>query len=179
MPVINRTPYRNLILTGTMGVGKTTIGQRIAAQMDGAAFVDMEIQIQDREGYTPAQIRETFGEARLRQIESDLIEEITLRRSTVIAISGVTLLETINLDRLRETGPLLCLTAALGEILRRLHVMQGGQFHEVRNRSLALGRLKREGQVRSLNLPSLDTTALDIDETIRQATAFWLEQSDI
>ena len=179
MPVINRTPYRNLILTGTLGTGKTTIGQRIAAQMQDADFVDMEIQIQDREGYTPAQIRETFGQARLRQIEVDLIEEMTLRRSTVIAIGGVTLLDMTNLEKLRETGPVLCLTAALGEILRRLHVMQGGQFHDARNRSLALGRLKREGQVRSLDLPTLDTTALDIDETTRRATAFWLEQSDI
>ena len=74
---------------------------------------------------------------------------------------------------------MLCLTAALGEILRRLHVMQGGQFHDERNRSLALGRLKRENGVRSLDLPSLDTTALTIEEATRQATAFWLEESDI
>jgi len=179
MPVVNRTPYRNLILTGTAGVGKTNVGRRIAERMDDAHFIDLEIEIQRREGYTPAQIRETFGVARLQSLESNLIEEMTLRRSTIIAASGATLLDSGNLDRLRETGPVLCLVAALGEILRRLHVSQGARFHFPETRAQIIGRLKRERGVLELDLAQLDTTGLGIDQVVQQAADFWLQQSDL
>jgi shikimate kinase len=179
MPVIGRTPYRNLILTGTIGVGKTGAGRRIAAKLEGATFIDMEIEIQNREGYTPEQIRATFGLSRLRHIESELVQEISLRRSTVIAVSGLTLLDPSNLERLQETGPILCLTTALGEILRRVHVTQGGRFHDPEIRAAIIGRLKREGEVRLLNLPTLDTSRLTIEEVAERATTFWLAQSDL
>lgn len=179
MPVLNRTPYRNLILTGTMGVGKSGVGRRIAEQMDGAQFIDFEIEIQEREGYTPEAIRETFGIARLRSLEAELVEEMTLRRSTVIAVSGLTFTDPLNVERLAETGPILCMMAVWGEILRRLHVAQGGRFHDPEVRAAAIGRLKRESAVLGLGLPKLDTTDLNIDDVTRQAIDFWLAQSDL
>jgi len=179
MPVINRTPYRNLILTGTMGVGKTGVGRALARQMEGAEFIDVETEIQAREGHTPEYIRETFGAARLRSIESKLVQEITLRRSTIIAVSGSSLADQGNLERLQDTGPILCLTAALGEILRRLHVSQGGWFHQPDNRAGVLGRLKRERQVLSLGLAQVDTTGLKIEEVAQKAIEFWMTNADM
>ncbi len=179
MPVINRTPYRNLILTGTTGVGKTGVGREIARHMEDAHFLDLEIELQQRHGNTADEIKERFGIARLRTLESQLVDEISLRRSTIIAVSGLTLLEPQNLERLRETGPVLCLTAQLGEILRRLHVSYGGWFHEIHHRSVILGRIRREKQALELNLPVLDTTGLRMDEVAQQAKTFWLENSDL
>ncbi len=179
MPVINRTPYRNLILTGTVGVGKTGVGRRLAQQMEGASFLDLEIELTNREGHTPEKIRETFGLARLRSLENALVEEISLKRSTILAVSGLTLLDPLNLDRLQETGPILCLRADLGEILRRVHVTEGGRFHQSDFRLGLLGRLKRERAVTDLGLSLLDTTNLKIEETVQRAKTFWLQQSDI
>lgn len=179
MPVINRTPYRNLILTGTIGTGKTGVGSRVARSMSGATFVDLEIEIQNREGMTVEQIRETFGQARVRSLEQRLVNEMTLHRSTVIAVSGVTLLDPLNLENLRETGPTLCLTADLGEILRRLHVTHGGRFHEPELRAAFLGRLKRESGVLALDIPQFDTTGVKIEAVAQQVAEFWRAQSDI
>lgn len=179
MAVINRTPYRNLILTGTTGTGKTGVGQIVTRQMEGANFLDMEIELQQRHGYSADEIKERFGIARLRTLETQLVDEITLRRSTVLAVSGLTLREPQNLERLRETGPILCLTAELGEILRRLHVGYGGWFQETSNRSMLLGRIKREKKALELNLPILDTTGLTMEEVAGQARNFWLEHSDL
>jgi len=179
MPVVNRTPYRNLILTGTMGVGKTGAGRLVAQKMDGANFIDLEIEIYQREGYTPEQIRATFGAARLRSVENRLVEEMTLRRSTVLAVGGLVLLDPANRARLRETGPILCLTAALGEILRRLHVLHGGRFHDVEMRSLAIGRLKRESELLRLDLPRFDTTNMTVEAVAQHAITFWMAESDL
>jgi shikimate kinase len=179
MPVINRTPYRNLILTGTVGVGKTGVGRLVAQRREDAKFVDVEIEIQQREGQTPRQIQEMYGIARLRTIEKNLIDELTLYRSTIIAISGRTLVESESVERLRETGPILCLTASLGEVLRRLHLTYGNWFHELDNRALMLGTIQRDQAVTTLGLPTLNTTTLGIEEAAQQAHDFWLEHADI
>ncbi len=178
MPVINRIPHRNLILTGTMGVGKTAVGRSIARELD-VTFYDLENEIELREGQSAESIRSLLGEARLRNLEAEVIRELSLVRSSIIAIGGPTLLDATNLEKMRATGPLLCLTAALNEILRRLHVAQGSRFHSPDTRAVALGRLKRESRVLDLELPLLDTTGLSVETVTDRAVQFWMEQADI
>ncbi|NJL93071.1 MAG: hypothetical protein HC915_04765 [Anaerolineae bacterium] len=178
MPVINRTPYQNLILTGTIGVGKTGAG-RLAAELTPAAqFIDLETTLEQRAGYSAARVRELFGESRLRSLETELIREVSLHRSSILAVSGSTLVDENNRTRLAETGPILCLTAALGEILRRLHVKEGGHFHDPRHRQAFLGQIKRERRVLGLGLPVLDTTGLPLEQVAEQVTQFWRAQAD-
>ncbi len=178
MPVINRIPYRNLILTGYMGVGKTVVGRSIAKQLD-IPFHDIESEIELREGQSAESIRDLFGESRLRTLEAELVREMALVRQAVVVVNGPTLLDTANLERLRETGPVLCLTAVLNEVLRRLHVAQGARFHSPNARATALGRLKREQRVLELALPQLDTTGLTIEVVTERAIQFWMEHADI
>lgn len=178
MPVINRTPYRNLILTGYMGVGKTVVGRNIAKQLD-IPFYDIENEIELREGQSTHVIRDLFGESRLRTLEAELVREMVLVRQSVIVVNGPALLDSANLERLQETGPVLCLTAVLNEVLRRLHVAQGARFHNPDARATALGRLKREQRVLELSLPQLDTTGLTIEAVTERAIQFWMEHADI
>lgn len=177
MPVINRNPYQNLILTGYMGVGKTAVGRAIARQLD-VDFYDLENEIQLREGMSAENIRSLLGESRLRNIEAELIRELSLVRRSIIAVSGPPLLDVNNQERLRATGPVLCLTAALNEVLRRLHVAQGARFHTPDARAVVLGRLKREMTVLSLQLPQLDTTGLSVETVTQRAIDFWMAQAD-
>ncbi|PJF44969.1 MAG: hypothetical protein CUN55_01320 [Phototrophicales bacterium] len=177
MPVINRVPYQNLILTGYMGVGKTAVGRAIANQLE-IEFYDLENEIQLREGMSAENIRSLLGETRLRTVEAELIHELSLVRQSVIAISGPALIEPQNAERLRATGPILCLTAALNEVLRRLHVSQGARFHTPDARAVILGRLKREMTVLQLNYPQLDTTGLSIETVTQRAIDFWMAQAE-
>lgn len=178
MPVINRIPYRNLILTGYMGVGKTAVGRRIAEQL-GIEFYDIENEIQMREGMSAEQIRSLLGESRLKNVESELVSELTLLRSAVITVNGPTMLDSANFDRLRQSGPVLCLSAALNEVLRRMHVARGARFHSPDERAKVLGRLKREMAVLGLELPQLDTTGLPVETVTERAIDFWMTQADI
>ena len=61
MSLFEATPYQNLILTGPMGTGKTSVGRAVATRL-GARFFDLENEILAREGQSVESIRELFGE---------------------------------------------------------------------------------------------------------------------
>ncbi|HEY1143165.1 MAG TPA: shikimate kinase, partial [Sphingomicrobium sp.] len=52
---------RPLVLVGLMGVGKSTVGRRLAKRL-GLPFVDSDSAIEDAAGYSPAEMFERFGE---------------------------------------------------------------------------------------------------------------------
>lgn len=173
------TPYHNLILTGYMGVGKINVGRLIAKQI-GVAFIDLESEIQTREGTSADEIRQLFGEARIRMLEDTLCREVALHRGAVLSVSGSTLLDQANRERLLNSGPVLVLTCALNEILRRLYASQGARFHDPKVRSAALNLVRREQQIHQLgDLPTLDTTRLSIEQIAEHAITFWYEQETI
>jgi shikimate kinase len=174
--VFERAPYQNLILTGPMGVGKTTIGRAVAQRL-GAEFADLENEILAREGQSADAIRELFGEARLKALEMAAIHDMTLRRHAVIVVSGPAVLDEVNRARLAETGPILCLACRLDEILRRMHAARGAWFHSPANRGALLSRLKREMRVLALDLPQLDTSRLSVEETTAAVADYWLEHA--
>ncbi len=173
------TPYHNLILAGYMGIGKITVGRNIAERLD-VPFIDLDTEIQLREGMASSEIRQLFGESRLRALEVGLCRELALRRSAVISVSGPTLLDADNRERLVTSGPILVLTCALNEILRRLYANQGARFHDPKVRSTAINQVRRERQIHQIaGLATLDTTHLTVEQIVDQAIAFWYEQETV
>ncbi|MBN2304260.1 MAG: AAA family ATPase [Anaerolineae bacterium] len=172
MSVFDAAPYRNLTLTGSMGVGKTTVGRMVAERV-GAEFFDLENEILTREGQSADQIRELYGEARLKALETDTIHDLSLRRHAILAVSGPAMMDQANRNRLVETGPVLCLTCTLNEILRRVYVARGAWFHNPANRGMTLSRLKREMRVVTLEIPQLDTSRLSTETIVEEVIAFW------
>jgi shikimate kinase len=171
-------PYQNLILTGPMGVGKTATGRAVARQLE-AQFYDLENEILNREKQSAEQIRTLFGEARLKALEAETIRDLTLYRHAIIAVSGPAMLDAVNRERLAESSTILCLTCALNEILRRVHVARGAWFHNPANRGVMLSRLKRELGVTRLDLPQLDTSQLSTEDTTAAVIAFWFDHARI
>src|SRR5258706_4933801 len=151
-------PYHNLILTGHIGVARSAVGRAIARQL-GVLFIDLETEIQLREKMPVEEIRSLFGENRVHAIETELCRELGLRRGSVLSISGPTLLDEANRERLLNSCPVLILTCALNEILRRLYVAQGARFHDPKVRSAALSQIRREQQIYQLaRLARLETS---------------------
>jgi shikimate kinase len=73
-----------------MACGKTTVGQALARQL-GANFIDLDSQITETEGRSPAQIIEANGEAAFREIETLALRDLLQNRDvTVIALGGGT-----------------------------------------------------------------------------------------
>ena len=109
----------NIVLTGFMGTGKTTIGHLLAAQLD-RPFVDVDDQIVAHFGKSIPQIFADDGEAAFRSAEAQLCQQLADQRGLIISTGGGALVNPQNRHALAQTGVLICLTATVDEILRRV-----------------------------------------------------------
>jgi shikimate kinase len=113
----------NLILTGFMGVGKSTIG-RILAERTRARFVDLDAEIESRTGKSVAQIIEEQGEQEFRRIEAStlrlIIDELREAQGWILSLGGGTLLDPGNAQILLQHGSLVYLEATPQALESRL-----------------------------------------------------------
>ncbi len=174
-PFILPPQDRNLILTGYTGPNQPAITGRVAERLK-MRFVNVDAHIETRAGLPIDEIREVYGEQRLKMLEVEAIDEAVLRRSVVLQVNGRTLLNADHLPRLQETGPVICLVAALDAVLRRLHLAMGARYHNPQERAQALGYVKREWAIRKHEgVLELDTTYLSSDEIVEAVMALWRE----
>ncbi|MDD7442399.1 MAG: shikimate kinase [Sutterellaceae bacterium] len=78
---------RVVYLIGMMGAGKSTVGKMLSQRL-GWDFIDMDREIERREGRTIPEIFASDGEAGFRQLESGLLEELSRRLGLVVATGG-------------------------------------------------------------------------------------------
>jgi len=76
-----------IVLTGFMGSGKTTVGALLAQDL-GWAFLDLDHEIERREGRTVPQIFAESGEQTFRRAEASALASLLGRRRVVIALGG-------------------------------------------------------------------------------------------
>ncbi len=109
----------NIILTGFMGCGKTTVG-RLVAKMAGYTFIDTDQFIEEECGLSIPELFAQKGENAFRKMEVDLSQRLNLKKSLVIGTGGGLMLNRSNAEALGETGHIFCLTASIDEIFRRI-----------------------------------------------------------
>ncbi|HTP11904.1 MAG TPA: shikimate kinase, partial [Anaerolineae bacterium] len=97
----------NLILTGFMGTGKTTVGQLIAQRL-GREFVDMDRWIEERAGKSVAAIFAVLGEDRFRAWEAEACEALSEPRGLIIATGGWALGPQRNRESMQRGGCVIC-----------------------------------------------------------------------
>ena len=66
---------RPIVLVGLMGVGKSTVGRRLARRL-GLPFVDSDAAIEDAAGLSPAEVFERYGEQDFRDGERRLVARL-------------------------------------------------------------------------------------------------------
>ena len=157
----------NIILTGFMGTGKTTVGRLLAERL-GRAFVDTDDLIVARAGRPIADIFNDDGETRFREWEAQVAAELAGRRGLVIATGGRLMLDPDNAAALGATGPVFCLTADPADILARVAGEDGqrpllaGDDPETRVRALLRRRAAAYGRFRAVETagrPAADVAA--------------------
>ncbi|WP_072684909.1 MULTISPECIES: shikimate kinase [unclassified Holdemania] len=105
----------NLVLIGMPGCGKSTIAKKMA-EISGRPAVDIDQRIVERIGMP---IRDFFaqqGEVRFRQIEAEILAEVTLQTGQIIATGGGIVKDWENVRRLRQSGKVYFLDRSLDQL---------------------------------------------------------------
>ena len=116
---MDRTETRSVALIGFMGVGKTTVGRRLAQRL-GYRFVDSDCEIEIRAGRSIRTLFLEEGEIAFRHLESDTIAALATQTDQVISTGGGTVLQPTNVDVLRANCLVVWLMASPGVILKRV-----------------------------------------------------------
>jgi shikimate kinase len=112
-------PEHNLILTGFMGTGKSTVGKRIAL-ITGRRFVDADDVIVERAGMSIPQMFATLGEPAFRKLEKEVCRDLAGERGLIIATGGGMLVDAENRETMLHSGLVVCLDASPDVIHARL-----------------------------------------------------------
>ena len=113
---------RHIVLTGFMGSGKSSVGKDLATML-GLRFVDLDAEIESREGRTISEIFATEGEAGFRAIETAATSEIlSSKELAVIATGGGFPISETNQALVRECSQavVICLDVSLEEATQRI-----------------------------------------------------------
>lgn len=78
---------RPVVLVGLMGVGKSTVGRRLAKRL-GLSFIDSDAAIEDASGFSAAEVYERYGEREFRDGERRLVARLVEGEVRVIATGG-------------------------------------------------------------------------------------------
>lgn len=93
----------NLVLIGMPGAGKTSIGKRVAEQMQ-RPFYDSDEIITQEQGCSPAELIRQRGEEVFRTLEAEVIARLGQHQGGVIATGGGSILRKENRDALQQNG---------------------------------------------------------------------------
>ena len=108
----------NIYLIGPMGVGKSTIGRKLARKL-GRKFIDTDREIEKRTGATIPLIFDLEGEQGFRERESRLLEELTAGEDIVLATGGGAVLAAKNRDILAARGTVIYLDGSPELLMKR------------------------------------------------------------
>jgi shikimate kinase len=128
---------RNVVLTGFMGTGKTTVGRVLAGRLD-YEFVDTDQVIESRHGPIP-RIFADHGEEHFRALERAVAAELAARSGLVVSTGGRMLVDPDNAAVLTASGDVVTLTATVDTIIRRV----GGERAAATRPMLAGGDVRR------------------------------------
>ncbi len=111
--------FKNIILTGFMGVGKTSVGTQLATDT-GFTFVDTDDLIEADQKMTISDIFEKHGEPYFRDVEAGIIQRVVMGQNQVIATGGGAVIRDENRQAFKKAGLVVCLTARPEVIYERI-----------------------------------------------------------
>lgn len=133
---------RPLVLVGMMGVGKTTIGRKLA-QVLGLRFADADEEIEEAAQMSVSEIFERFGEAHFRDGERRVIARMMESGPAVIATGGGAFVQDETRALILEKGVAIWLDSDVATLVDRVTrkdtrpLLRGGDPREIVTRMKA------------------------------------------
>ena len=157
---------KNIVLTGFMGAGKSSVGNRLAEKL-GLEVIDTDDVIEEKSGMKISEIFSGFGEARFRELESEAVRRVSKLKSHVIITGGGVVLNPENITALRKNGIIVYLHASPETIYQRVKNETHRPLLQVPD---PLAKIRELLESRSQNYANndieVDTTNLSVDEVV-------------
>ena len=168
---------KNIVLIGFMAVGKTAVGKKLAEALH-MKFIDLDDLIVEQRGLSISEIFVQYGEAHFRELEREMVAQVSRRNFLVVATGGGVVLDPKNVSNLKKMGVMIHLSARPEAILERVL----NEDHRP-----LLETADREGRVRELLLQrapfyavadlEIDTSGLNVDEIVMEIVRHLQESS--
>src|SRR6516164_5589626 len=104
-----------------MGAGKTTVGRRLAKKL-GWKFIDLDEEIERREGRLIADIFKQEGESHFRDLERSCLKDLSAARKTVIALGGGAFIDPSSQELAESSGLTVWLKVSFAKIADRVKI---------------------------------------------------------
>ncbi len=111
--------HKIVYLTGFMGSGKSTVGPILANTL-GWDFFDLDQAIENQTGLKIKSIFEEKGEPYFRNIETEVLINLSKSDELIISLGGGTIVSDKNLEILKAKGLIIFLESSFDAIYKRL-----------------------------------------------------------
>jgi len=118
--ILNPLGRRSIVLVGMMGVGKSSIGRRLAARL-AVPFVDADAEIEAAAGMSIADIFARHGEADFRNGEARVIARLLEGGPQVLATGGGAVMNADTRAAIKAKGVSIWLAAEFDVLMRRIN----------------------------------------------------------
>ena len=104
----------NIVLTGMPGSGKSTVGKLL--NIEGFELIDTDTEVEKRCGCPIRELIEAKGESYFRDLETEVIREVSSKGCRIISTGGGAILREENVRCLKRNGTLFFLNADLSRL---------------------------------------------------------------
>jgi shikimate kinase len=160
---------KNIVLTGFMGAGKSTVGRKLAKVLS-MDLVDTDDMIESRSGMSIPEIFTKYGEDYFRALEEEVVAEASKLHGHVIVTGGGVVLREINMRNLKKNGVVIYLHAEPDIIYTRIKNQTHRPLLQVED---PLGKIRELLEYRAPfyanNDYTIDTTTLKVEDVVNKA----------
>lgn len=163
---------RTLWLIGMMGSGKTSVGRTVALSTR-TRFIDLDTEISDTVGMPISEFWSLHGEPAFRDVEEQVVERVA-GTPVVAAAGGGVIVRPANVERMRASGAVVWLRAALEVLALRVGDGEGRPLLEPGvERTLAVLLRDRMDAYEDASHHVVDTDGLSVDEVAEEVIRLW------
>jgi shikimate kinase len=166
---------KNIILTGFMGTGKSSIGKMLAVRL-GYRYVDLDVLIVEQAGEPINEIFAREGEPHFRSLETRMLANLAGEKGLVLSTGGGAVIAEENRRLLHDLGVIVNLTASAEEIQHRLqHEHDRPLLNDNRSQERIVSLLEAREPFYADADVRIETSGKSVDEVLNEILA-WLKR---
>jgi len=155
---------KNIVLIGFMGSGKSMVSKRLGVLLSREIF-STDKMIEEEEGRSVSSIFEESGEEYFRTKEKEAVGKVSKLKGVILDCGGGIVLDQANIDKLKENGYLIYLSATPEFIYEQVKHKKNRPLLDVDDPK---AKIKELLELRKAQYAQADQTVISDGKTIEQ-----------